>query len=69
MAKSIAQLEREYQRAFAAELRAIDAIPETSPRHIKSETTKRAEERAWAAAAKTNAALAALRAARDEDSH
>ena len=63
--KSIAQLEREYERAFAAELRAVEAVPVTPPRHTPSAAAKAAADRAWAAAAKTNAARAALQAARD----
>jgi hypothetical protein len=63
--KSIAQLEREYRRCLAAEHRAIEAVPETPPRHTPTPTAKAAADRAWAAAAKTNAARAALQAARD----
>lgn len=62
---TIAQLERALQRAIAAEHRAIEAIPETPPRHEKSATTKAAEARAWAAVAKTNEARKALTAAYD----
>lgn len=58
-------LEREYEAALAAERRAIAAVPETPPRQTPSPAAKAAADRAWAAAAKTNTARAALQAARD----
>lgn len=63
--KSLAQLEREYERALAAEHKAVAAVPETPPRHTPTPAAKAAADRAWAAAEKTNAARKALSAARD----
>lgn len=63
--KSIAQLEREYERALAAEHKAVAAVPETPPRHMPSPAAKAAADRAWAAAERTNRARAALQVARD----
>lgn len=63
MSKSIAELERAYKRALAAEHKAVEAVPETPPRHEKSAATKAAEARAWEAIAKTNEARKALTAA------
>lgn len=64
-AKSIAQLERKYERALAAEHKAVAAVPETPPRHAPTPAAKAATDRAWAAAERTNKARAALQAARD----
>lgn len=59
------QLQRAYDAARAAELKAVAAVPETPPRHEPTPRAKAAAERAWKAADKTNAARAALTAAID----
>lgn len=59
--KTIAELEREYERAFKAELKAVDALPERA--------TRKQTDRCWELAAATNRALRALQAARDGLQH
>lgn len=62
---TIAELRRAFDKARSAELRAIEAVPETSPPHEPSPRAKYLAEQAWAAAAKTLEARAALSAALD----
>lgn len=64
---TIAQLQCAYDKARAAELRAIEAVPETPPRQQPTSRAKLAADRAWAAAAKTNEARAALTAAIEKE--
>jgi hypothetical protein len=55
--KAIRKLEAAYLRAHRAEMKAVDALPESA--------TKAQTDRCWALAAKANAARAALSAALD----
>jgi len=57
---TIAQLERAYLKAHRAETKAVEALPE--------KPTKAQADRCWALADATNAARAALTAARDSES-
>lgn len=58
-------LQRAYDKAREAERRAIEAVPETPPRHQPTARARHLAELAWAAAERTNAARAALTTAID----